>query len=83
MTTRVVYNGAEMVEGWPERIQEAQKVLEYSIAIGCDCEVRGRFGCDTLLLAYGLSAAPLFTVAFYVLSGIARLIIHLARRFSP
>ena len=31
---------------------------------------------------YGLSAAPFFTVAFYVLSGIVRLILHLVRRFS-
>ena len=31
MTKRVIYNGVEMVEGWPERIQEAQGILEYSI----------------------------------------------------
>jgi hypothetical protein len=31
MAKRVVYNGIEMVEGWPERIQQAQKILEYSI----------------------------------------------------
>ena len=35
-----------------------------------------------LLNEYGLSAAPFFTVAFYVLSGIVRLILHLAKRFS-
>ena len=28
---RVVYNGVEMIEGWPERIEEAQRVLEYFI----------------------------------------------------
>lgn len=28
---RVVYNGVKMVEGWPERIQEAQGILHYSI----------------------------------------------------
>jgi hypothetical protein len=26
---RVVYNGVEMVEGWPERIEEAQTILTY------------------------------------------------------
>ena len=31
MPKRVVYNGVEMVEGWPERIEEAQKLFEYSI----------------------------------------------------
>jgi hypothetical protein len=31
MPKRVVYNGVEMSEGWPERIEEAQKLLEYSI----------------------------------------------------
>ena len=31
MPNRVVYNGVEMVEGWPERIQEAQHVLTYPI----------------------------------------------------
>ena len=31
MTRRVVYNGIEMIEGWPERIQDAQQVQEYSI----------------------------------------------------
>jgi len=29
---RVVYNGVEMVEGWPERIQAAQTLLTVSIA---------------------------------------------------
>jgi|SRR5688572_27160344 len=29
---RVVYNGVEMVEGWPERIEEAQTILTVSIA---------------------------------------------------
>src|SRR5262245_35003118 len=28
---RVVYNGIEMIEGWPERIEEAQTIAEYSI----------------------------------------------------
>ena len=28
---RVVYNGAEMNEGWPERIEEAQTTTDYSI----------------------------------------------------
>ena len=32
MAHRVVYNGVEMIEGWPERIQEAQGITEYSIA---------------------------------------------------
>ena len=27
---RVVYNGVEMAEGWPERIQDAQEIVEYS-----------------------------------------------------
>ena len=31
MAKRVVYNGIEMAEGWPERIQEAQGILHYSI----------------------------------------------------
>ena len=31
MPKLIVYNGIEMVEGWPERIEEAQKLLEYSI----------------------------------------------------
>jgi hypothetical protein len=31
MPKRVVYNGVEMIEGWPERIEEAQKLLNYSI----------------------------------------------------
>ena len=35
-----------------------------------------------LLNEYGLSAAPFFTVAFYVVSGIVRLIVHLAIRLS-
>lgn len=29
---RVVYNGVEMVDGWPERIQEAQAIPTLSIA---------------------------------------------------
>ena len=29
---QVVYNGVEMVEGWPERIQEAQAILTVSVA---------------------------------------------------
>lgn len=29
---RVVYNGVEVVEGWPERIQEAQTMLTVSIS---------------------------------------------------
>jgi hypothetical protein len=29
---RVVYNGVEMIEGWPERIQAAQAIHSYSIA---------------------------------------------------
>ena len=31
MPKRVVYNGVEMIEGWPDRIEEAQKLFEYSI----------------------------------------------------
>jgi hypothetical protein len=31
VTKRVIYNGVEMVEGWPERIQEAQETPAYSI----------------------------------------------------
>jgi hypothetical protein len=32
MAKRVVYNGVEMIEGWPERIIDAQQITEYSIA---------------------------------------------------
>ena len=42
MTKRVVYNGVEMVEGWPERIQEAQEILHY--AIGGVVTARTRYG---------------------------------------
>jgi hypothetical protein len=28
---RIVYRGVPMVEGWPERIEEAQRILTYSI----------------------------------------------------
>jgi hypothetical protein len=31
MTKLVVFNGVEMIERWPERIQEAQTILGYSI----------------------------------------------------
>jgi hypothetical protein len=31
MANRVVYQGVEMAEGWPERIEEAQQILEYRI----------------------------------------------------
>ena len=31
MAKRVVYNGIKMAEGWPERIEEAQGILHYSI----------------------------------------------------
>jgi len=31
LTKIVTYNGVEMFEGWPERIQEAQGLLDYSI----------------------------------------------------
>jgi len=31
VTKRVVYNGVEMIEGWPEGIEEALKIAEYSI----------------------------------------------------
>lgn len=29
---RVIYQGVEMVEGWPERVQEAQTILTASIS---------------------------------------------------
>jgi hypothetical protein len=35
-----------------------------------------------LVNEYGLSAAPFFTMAFYVVSGIVRLIVHFAIRLS-
>jgi hypothetical protein len=31
MPKRVVYNGVEMIEGWPQRIEEAQTLVEYRI----------------------------------------------------
>lgn len=31
MAKRVIYNGIEMVEAWPERIQEAQQIHTYTI----------------------------------------------------
>ena len=31
VTKRVIYNGVEMIEGWPERIQDAQQIPSYSI----------------------------------------------------
>ena len=33
MAKKVVYNGVEVIEGWPERIQEAQEFHEWSISI--------------------------------------------------
>jgi hypothetical protein len=38
----VIYNGVKMVEGWPERIQEAQKVSAY--LVGGKKTPRIRFG---------------------------------------
>jgi hypothetical protein len=45
VTKRVIYNGVEMVEGWPERIQEAQQILESSI--GGVVYPRVRYGAET------------------------------------
>ena len=45
MTKRIVCNGVEMVEGWPERIQEAQQILDSSI--GGVVPTRVRYGVET------------------------------------
>ena len=45
MTRRVVYNGVEMVEGWPERIQETQTILD--CVIGGVAYPRVRYGAET------------------------------------
>jgi hypothetical protein len=42
---RVIYNGVSMIEGWPERIEEAQLQTHYSIR-GQDYE-RVRYGSET------------------------------------
>lgn len=45
MSTRVVYNGVEMIEGWPKRIEEAQEILDWSI--GGRSLPRVRYGSET------------------------------------
>ena len=44
MAKMVVYNGVKMVEGWPERIQEAQEIQEWSI--GGVSHPRVRYGSE-------------------------------------
>ena len=44
MAKRVIYNGVEMPEGWPERIEEAQEMLDYSI--GGTLYPRVRYGAE-------------------------------------
>ena len=31
MPRRIVHNGIVMIEGWPERIEEAQQIIDYEI----------------------------------------------------
>jgi hypothetical protein len=53
MPKRIVYNGIEMVEGWPERIEEAQKLFEYSSGfekpVGSQSRDAIRLGCPNIL----------------------------------
>ena len=45
MTKRVIYQGAEMNEGWPERIEEAQGISEW--LIGGRAFLRVRYGSES------------------------------------